>query len=82
MRRSHSLEVVPYDPEIEKTLRVIRVTKKSETHTMAEQNNQQRGIRDYFKPVINDNYSGTTHQTINANNFKLRPTLISMVQQN
>ena len=82
MRRSHSLELVPYDPKIEKTLRAIRVAKKFETHAMAKQKNQQRTIRDYFKPVINDNYSGIARQTINVNNFELKPAWISMVQQN
>lgn len=32
--------------------------------------------------MINDNYSKICQQTINANNFKLKPTLINMVQQN
>ena len=32
--------------------------------------------------MINDNYSGVASQTVNANNFKLKSTLISMVQQN
>ena len=30
---------------------------------------------------MNDNYSGVRRQTINANNFELKPALISMVQQ-
>ena len=55
MQRSNSFELVPYNLEIEKTLRAIRAPKKFETHAMAEQNNQQRAIKDYFKSVINDN---------------------------
>ena len=31
---------------------------------------------------MTDNYSGIHHQPINANNFKLKSTLIKMVQQN
>jgi len=45
-------------------------------------NNQRRALRDYFKPVVNDNYSGIQRRAINANNFELKPALINMVQQN
>ncbi|KAF5477447.1 hypothetical protein F2P56_004087 [Juglans regia] len=40
-----------------------------------------RTLKDYVRPVVNDNYSGIRRQTINANNFELKPALISMVQQ-
>ena len=43
---------------------------------------EQRVLRDYFRPVVNDNYSKIHRQPINANNFKLKPALINMVQQN
>ncbi|XP_075481081.1 uncharacterized protein LOC142521777 [Primulina tabacum] len=39
-------------------------------------------IRDHFRPVINNHYSGIARGTINANNFELKPALIDMVQQN
>ncbi|XP_075474877.1 uncharacterized protein LOC142505677 [Primulina tabacum] len=39
-------------------------------------------IRDHFRPVINNHYSGIARGTINANNFELKPALINMVQQN
>ncbi|XP_073024266.1 uncharacterized protein [Primulina eburnea] len=39
-------------------------------------------IRDHFRPVINNHYSGIAKGTINANNFELKPALINMVQQN
>lgn len=44
---------------------------------MVEDN--QKGIKDYFKLVVNDNYSGIARQTILANNFELKPTLINIV---
>ncbi|XP_030958794.1 uncharacterized protein LOC115980710 [Quercus lobata] len=46
-----------------------------------EQNSQPRTLKDYVQPIVNDNYSGVRRQTINANNFELKPALISMVQQ-
>ena len=79
MQRSHSFEWVSFDPDIEKTLRVIRAAKKAKIEAMAEQNNQQRTIRDYFKPVVTNNYFGIASQTIIANYFELKLALISMV---
>ncbi|XP_073061828.1 uncharacterized protein [Primulina eburnea] len=39
-------------------------------------------IRDHFRPVINNHYSGIARGTINENNFDLKPVLINIVQQN
>ncbi|KAI3443836.1 hypothetical protein Pfo_000501 [Paulownia fortunei] len=82
--------------EIERTLRAIRAVKRVDDQTMADNTNNvnvnanlplqqpppQRAIRDYFQPTMNQNYSGIARQPINANNFELKPALISMVQQN
>ena len=46
------------------------------------ENQEQQTLRGYFMPVVNDNYSGIRSQTINTNNFKLKPALINIVQQN
>ena len=46
-----------------------------------EQNAQPRTLKDYVRPIVNDNYSSVRCQTINANNFELKPALIGMVQQ-
>ena len=46
-----------------------------------EQNAQPQTLKDYVRSIVNDNYSGVRCQTINANNFELKPALISMVQQ-
>ena len=56
---------------------------------MAKQNNpnqnineqEQKALRDYFRPVVNDNYFEIHHQPINANNFELKLALINIVQQ-
>ena len=57
---------------------------------MTEQNNpnqkrneqEEQALRDYFRPIVNDNYFGIRRKPINANNFELKPTLINMVEQN
>ncbi|XP_024022414.1 uncharacterized protein LOC112091909 [Morus notabilis] len=52
---------------------------------MAEEQNQadkQRTLQDYFKPMVNENYSGIQRQQVNANNFELKTALVNMVQQN
>ena len=48
--------------------------------------NEMLGIReptlgDCWRPMMNEEYSGIRHQPIDANNFELKPALISMVQQ-
>ncbi|KAJ4724829.1 putative Transposable element protein [Melia azedarach] len=42
---------------------------------------QLRTLQDYFRPVVNGNYLRILQQTINANNFELKPALINMVKQ-
>ena len=46
------------------------------------ENQAQRALRDYFRPVVADNYLVIHRQAINANKFELKPTLINMVQHN
>ena len=36
---------------------------------------------DFWKIMLNENYSGIRYQSIDANNFELKQTLISLVQQ-
>ena len=84
MQRASNFDLLPLDSEIERTFIRIREEKKNATLVMAaednNQNNQQRALRDYFKPLVDDNYSGIQRLTVNANNFELNPTLINMVQ--
>ena len=54
---------------------------------MVEEDNQHQGgenqaqwaLRDYFRPILADNYSGIRRQAINENNFELKLGLINMV---
>ena len=43
---------------------------------------RQRTMEDFWRPVIRDDYSAVKQPTIEANNFELKPALITMVQQN
>ena len=84
------MDFLNLDPEIERTLRRLKRERRERNLEMAEQNNpnqnineqEQRALRDYFRPIVNDNYSGIRRQPINANKFELKLALINMVQQN
>ena len=39
-------------------------------------------MEDFWRPVIQDEYSAVRHPVIDANNFELKLALITMVQQN
>ena len=81
MHRARSLEFFNLDSKIERTLRRLRKEKRERVPAMTEQGNEnqggenqeQRALRDYFRPVVNDNYSRIRRQHINANNFELKP---------
>ena len=86
MHRARSLEFLNLDTEIERTLWRLRKERRERILPMVndgnqnEENQEQRALRDYFRPVVNDNYSGIRRQIINANNFELKLALINMVQ--
>ena len=90
------IELVPFDPEIERNL--FRQKKAEAGNVEMEDQNNDRfsdghsdhnemlGFRestlgDCWHPMMNEDYSGICHQPIDANNFKLKPALINMVQQ-
>ena len=89
MHRKPNFELILLDTEIERTLGSLRKTKRVEEITMAENhidrneegNPQQRTLAEFWKPATNDNYSGVRLQPVDANNFELKPTIVSMVQQ-
>ena len=62
-----------------------RRKRKAEPEIMAADNcdlkPNQVPIRDYFKPVVDKCYSGIAFKPVNVS-FELRPSLISLVQQN
>ena len=95
MLRKQNTDLNPVDTELERTLRILRKTKRAENSTMADERQDQiEGQRtaarrplitdtmeDFWRPIIQDEYYAIRQPTVDANNFELKPTLITMVQQ-
>ena len=56
MRRARTQNIIPLDPEMERTFRSQR-KKKVLAMVDGEQNAQPRTLKDYVRPIVNDNYS-------------------------
>ena len=96
MHRKQGAELLPLDTEIERTLRGLRKVKSAEIAEMANEIvtqpvNQEFAVEvpqgrdtmeDFWRPVIQDEHSTVRQPAIDANNFELKPALISMVQHN
>ena len=96
MHKKQEAELLPLDTEIERTLRGLRKVKSAEIAEMADERltgavNQEFAaevpqerdtMEDFWRPVIQDEYSAVRQPAIDANNFELKPALITMVQQN
>ena len=94
MHRKQNTDLIPADTELEKTLRSLRKIKKAENSTMADERQDQNELHreaarrppiadtmeDFWKPIIQDEYSAIRQPSIDANNFELKPALITMVQ--
>ena len=95
MHRKQGSDLIPVDTELERTLRSLRKTKRAENAAMAEeghdQTEEQRTVgrrppiidtmEDFWRPIIQEEYSAIRQPTVDANNFELKPALITMVQQ-
>ena len=94
-RKPHS-NLILADTKLEKTLRSLRKTKRAENAAMAEERHDQtveqrtttrrppitHTMEDFWRPIIQEEYSAIRQPTVDANNFELKPDLITMVQQN
>ena len=89
-------ELLPLDTELERTLKNLRKAKSDESTTMANQRERlqpipeeeeaeipqrQMTMEDFWRPIIQDEYSAVRQPAIEAHNFELKPALITMVQQ-
>ena len=95
MHRKQNTDLILADIELEKTLRSLRKTKRAENSAMAEeradQTEEQRTaarrppitdtMEDFWRPIIQDEYSAIRQPAVDANNSELKPALITMVQQ-
>ena len=95
MHRKQNTDLIPADTELEKTLRSLRKIKMAENSIMEderqEQNDEHREavrrppitdtMEDFWRPIIQDEYSAIRQPAVEANNFELKPALVTMVQQ-
>ena len=95
MHRKQNTDLIPADTELEKTLRSLRKIKKAEYSTMGNERQDQNEVHreaarrppitntmeDFWRPIIQDEYSAIRQPAVDANNFELKPALITMVQQ-
>ena len=95
MHRQQESDLFPPDTELERTLRSLRKTKKAETAAMEDERpdqiEEQRTaarkpliidtMEDFWRPIIEEEYSAIKLPTVDENNFELKPALITMEQQ-
>ena len=96
MHRKSEAELLPLDSKIERTLKNMRKATNAEDRSMANQierlqtipkeeeaKKQQRPniMEEFWRPIIQEEYSVVKQPPSEANNFKLKPALITMVQQ-
>ena len=97
MHRRPKAYLLPLDTEIERTLKKIRRITSVKSINMenqrkrlqaipkereeVERNQRSNTMEDFWRPIIQEEYSTVRQPAIEANNFELKPTLITMVQQ-
>ena len=94
MHRKQDSDLLPADTELERTLRSLRKTKRTKNVAMEDERHdrteEQRTVarrpsvtdtmEDFWRPIIEEEYSTIRQPTVDANNFELKPALITMVQ--
>ena len=95
MHRKQDFDLILADTELERTLRNLRKTKRAENAAMADERHDQteeqrtatrrppitNTMEDFWRPIIQEEYSIIRQPTVDANNFELKPALITMVQK-
>ena len=96
MHMKPELDLLPVDSELERTLRSLRKVRRAEKATMADERNdytveqettvERHVIQDtmevFWRSFIQAEYSTVRQPAVEANNLELKPSLITMVQQN
>ena len=93
MHRKSEAELLPLDIEIERTLKNLRKATSAEDRSMtnqierlqtileeeeAERPQRPSTVEEFWRPIIQEEYSAVRQTIIKANNFKLKPALITM----
>ena len=95
MHRKKDSDLLLADIELERTLRSLRKTERAENAVVADERHDQieeqrttpkrppmtDTMEDFWRPIIQEEYSAIRQPTVDANNFELKPTLITMVHQ-
>ena len=95
MHTKHDSDLIPTDTKLERTLISLRKTKRAESATMADERHDQTEeqrtaarrppitdtMENFWRPIIQEEYSAIRQPAVDANNFELKPALIIMVQQ-
>ena len=95
MHRKQDSYLFPAHTELKITLRSLRKTKRAENTAMADERHDQTEeqrtaarrppitatMEDLWRPIIQEEYYAIRQPTVDANNFELKPYLITMVQQ-
>ena len=97
MHRKSEAELLPLDTETERTLKNPRKATSAEDRSMANQIERLQTIleeeeeakrpqrpnimEEFWRPIIQEEYSAVRQPPIEVNNFELKPALITMVQQ-
>ena len=85
MHRKSDSNLFPQDTELERTLRKLRKVRRAETTTMADERIGQteeheittekvprpNTMEDFWRPMIQEEYSAVRQPVIEANNFEL-----------
>ena len=97
MHRKPEVDLLPLNTEIERTLKNLRQITSVESRSMAnkrerlwaipeeeeeaERHQRPNTMEDFWRLIIQEEYSVVRQPAIEANNFKLKLALITMVQQ-
>ena len=96
MHRKLEVDLLSLDTEIERTLKNLWKVTSAESTRMenqrerllaileeeeAERPQRPNTMEDFLRPIIKEEYSAVRQPAIEANNFELKPSLITMVQQ-
>ena len=94
MYRKTEVELLPLDTEIERTLKNLGKATSAEDRSMTNQIERLQTILEeeeakrpqrpntmekFWRPIIQEEYSAVRQLLIEANNFELKPALITMV---